>query len=759
MRKRNCFGVAGLSLLAACGGGGGGVVSTGTPPTDTSTPVVSTPTPVTPTPTAPATTPVTVNYNDAEYARSNAASDAGAITAYTAGSTGSGVKIAILDSGLSSVGTEFAGRIDAASRDFGGSGAYTDADGHGTAVTAVAAAARDGSNIAGVAFNATILALRTDTAGSCAGTGGCDFSTNTLATAMDYARNNGARVINMSLGGAAVTPTLSAAIDRATAAGIIIVIAAGNDATDQPDALAQVASNAVARGLVVIAGAHDSTGALSTFSDKAGSYGRYYLAALGTRVRSFDNNGTSYFYSGTSFSTPTIVGAVALLEQAFPNLSPAQIVALLYSSATDAGATGNDTTFGNGLLNITRAFRPAGTTSLAGSTVAVTGDEASLLSGAMGDAALHGAALGRAVVLDSLGRAYEMDLTSRVARVAVTRPLAQAIGGDYRSGTSRVGGLAISSTIARGFVGEPFAGLAQRGRGYHPDDWARPIEGATLARVDARTSMGFAYARGGRALGDRLDADPATGSFLAARAPGETPGFVTRRAASMAVRRQIGRTAFTLTAERGAVALPLAFADALPAYTVTTIAAERRFGPLLLKAGIGAMDETGTLLGARLAATLGQAGAVTRFADLGATFGFGNGWLARAQWRQGWAAARLGGALAGASLETSAAAFDVGHQGRTRRFGVRLALPSRVTTGGLDLAIPTSYDYATGAVSYRDARIALAPEGRERDLEANAGLQVGAGWLESNLFFRRQPGNIAAAPDDVGGALRFSLAF
>lgn len=759
MGKRNWLGLAGLTFVAGCGGGGG-VNSTGTPSTaDTTTPVVSTPTPVSPTPTTPVTTPVTINYNDAEYARSNAASYAGAITAYNAGATGAGVKIAILDSGVAAVGSEFAGRIDPASRDFGGSGTYVDADGHGTAVAAVAAAARDGSNIEGVAFNATILALRTDTAGSCSTSGGCDFSTNTLATALDYARTNGAKVVNMSLGGAASTPALTAAIDRATAAGMIVVIAAGNDGTVQPDPLAQVAANAAARGLVIIAGAHDSTGALSTFSGKAGSYGRYYLAALGSSVRSFDNIGTPYLYSGTSFSTPTIVGAVALLEQAFPNLTPAQVVALLYSSATDAGVAGVDAIFGNGLLNITRAFRPIGTTSLAGSAVAVSDADASLLSGAMGDAALHGASLGRAVVLDSLGRAFDMDLAARVAQAGVTRPLGQVIGGNLQSGGSSAGGFAFSTTIARGQVGEPFAGLAQRGRGYHPDDWAQPVEGVATARIDARTSAGFAYATGGRALGDRLDGDGAPGSFLVASAPGETPGFVTRQAASMAVRHRLGAFAITATAERGAVALPRAFGETAPGYTIATIAGERRFGALRLKAGVGALDETGTLLGARLTPAFGQAGATTRFADLAAGLVLGDGWQADARWRQGWTEGRRAGALTSAALTSRSAAFDIGRQGRRLRFGLRLALPPRVTSGGLDLALPTSYDYTTGAIGYSEARFGLVPEGHERDLEANAGLRVGTGWLESNLFVRRQPGNIAALSDDLGGAVRFSLAF
>ena len=59
------------------------------------------------------------------------------------------------------------------------------------------------------------------------------------------------------------------------------------------------------------------------------------LAALGYRNRTLNQEGTAYYYSGTSFSAPTITGAVALLAQAFPNLTGAQIVDILFKSADD----------------------------------------------------------------------------------------------------------------------------------------------------------------------------------------------------------------------------------------------------------------------------------------------------------------------------------------------------------------------------------------------------------------------------------------
>ena len=75
--------------------------------------------------------------------------------------------------------------------------------------------------------------------------------------------------------------------------------------------------------------------------------------------------------------------------------------------------------------------------------------------------------------------------------------------------------------------------------------------------------------------------------------------------------------------------------------------------------------------------------------------------------------------------------------------------------------LPTSYDYATGIATSSLSTMSLSPSGRELDAELSYGsaLLGGKAWIGGNLFYRRQPGNIAAAPDDKGAALRFSLGF
>ena len=123
------------------------------------------------------------------------------------------------------------------------------------------------------------------------------------------------------------------------------MISAGNDGDtpegNNPDPFA-LAPEQSFPGMVIIAGSvgvgNDLGGVnvsqISTFSNRAGTGQQYYLIAQGYRDRAPDETGTEFLWSGTSFSAPTIAGAVALLAQAFPNLSGPQIVNILLRART-----------------------------------------------------------------------------------------------------------------------------------------------------------------------------------------------------------------------------------------------------------------------------------------------------------------------------------------------------------------------------------------------------------------------------------------
>ncbi|MFN3389446.1 MAG: S8 family serine peptidase, partial [Allosphingosinicella sp.] len=121
---------------------------------------------------------------------------------WAAGHEGRGVTVGLVDTGIALDSPEFAGRIAPQSRDVTGAGrSIRDDDGHGTAVAAVIAAARNDRAIVGIAPQATIAMMRGDRAGSCSTEAGCGFTDSSLAAGINAAVDAGAKVLNISLGG------------------------------------------------------------------------------------------------------------------------------------------------------------------------------------------------------------------------------------------------------------------------------------------------------------------------------------------------------------------------------------------------------------------------------------------------------------------------------------------------------------------------------------------------------------------------------
>ena len=89
-----------------------------------------------------------------------------------------------------------------------------------------------------------------------------------------------------------------------------------------------------------------------------------------------------------------------------------------------------------------------------------------------------------------------------------------------------------------------------------------------------------------------------------------------------------------------------------------------------------------------------------------------------------------------------------------------MAQPLRVARGGVDIALPTGWDYATESVdSWTPQRLNLAPTGREVDVEARYARWIGGGEASGNLFWRRNPGNRGDLAADLGLALRWQRGF
>jgi hypothetical protein len=175
------------------------------------------------------------------------------------------------------------------------------------------------------------------------------------------------------------------------------------------------------------------------------------------------------------------------------------------------------------------------------------------------------------------------------------------------------------------------------------------------------------------------------------------------------------------------------------------------------------LNESDSLLGARFSSAFGTVGARSVLVDARTQIATDDGWQFGVSARRGWTwGARTTLITGGAPIQTSAWAIDAGKAGAIvsgDRFAVRLAQPLRVEHGALRLALPTSYDYASRATEFGVATLNLAPQGREHIAEAAWSAPLWQGQMTLNAFWRDQPGHIAAAPDDLGAAVRFALGF
>ncbi|RHW18000.1 peptidase S8 [Sphingomonas gilva] len=738
--------VAAMLALGACGGGSGGPGRTPRPP---AAPTPTPPPAPTPTPTPPTT------FDTGEYRASIGPTSMRALTAYDRGFSGQGVMIGIVDSGIDLQSVEFDNRISPLSRDFAGNGSADDVGGHGTAVAFTAAGRRNGVGTHGAAPQATVLALRTDEPGSCAGADGCQHPDDAIARAVDHAVASGARVINMSLGGSPMSSGLTQAVSRATAAGVVLVISAGNDSEANPDQFAAIATTSAARGQVIIAGSVGVGDLISDFSNRAGTGRQAYLAAVGEGVRAPNENSEPFIWSGTSFAAPQISGAVALLAQAFPNLTGAQIVQLLYTSARDAGPSGTDAIYGRGILDLTRAFEPQGGTSNASTGGAISSGVNGVLGAPMGDASQG--SLG-AVVLDGFDRAFALELGQSIARAAPSPRFVRSLEGRRITQAGALGPASIALTVASGRD----RSNVERLRLANADAVAaRTLAGYVAQRLSGADTVALGFGETGTSLGALLKgrAEPA---FLVAGDPTRSAGFDAAPDVAFAWRRMVGPVGVTASVERGDALSRRA--DALAGlrdpwardpYDRVSLGLDRRWGAFGLSLTGSWMRESETVLGARFSPGVGAANATSWFADMRAGGELGGGWQVSGSMRQGWTLAETRGGVGGGGLiRTAGYALELAHDGG---FGLRLSQPLRVESGAIGVLLASEYDYASGVTASSLQRINLTPEGREIALEARYGLALGDGWMDANLFWRRDPGHFAALPDDMGAALRFTI--
>ncbi len=266
---------------------------------------------------------------------------------------GSGVRIAILDTGVDGNHPDLKDRMVAGYNFYDGNTDTRDVHGHGTAVAGTAAATlNNGAGVASPAGRASIMPLRIS-----APDGYAYWST--VANALVWAADNGARVANVSY---AVTgsSTVQSAANYMKSKGGLVVVSAGNNGRDE---------GLAATSAMITVSATDSGDNLTSWS----SYGPMVdISAPGAGIYTTTNGGGYGSWNGTSFSSPLTAGVVAMMMSANPALAPADVERLLLSTALDLGTAGTDTRFGSGRVDAEAAVAAAASTATTADTTAPT---------------------------------------------------------------------------------------------------------------------------------------------------------------------------------------------------------------------------------------------------------------------------------------------------------------------------------------------------------------------------------------------------
>jgi thermitase len=239
---------------------------------------------------------------------------------YTQGSAS--ILIAVVDTGIDGSHPDLTSKI--AGRANFTTDSDVDDNGHGSHVAGIAAAdTNNGIGVAGTGFNTDLLSVKV-----LEGSGNGYYSW--VANGITWAADNGAKIINLSLGGLSSSQTLQQAVAYAWSKGAIVVAASGNNGNSIPFYPAYYPN-------VVSVAATDTNDQKAYFSN----YGNWVtIAAPGVNIISTYQGGYAYL-SGTSMATPFVSGVAALIWSEHPEWTNAQVVSQLESSADHIPGTGS----------------------------------------------------------------------------------------------------------------------------------------------------------------------------------------------------------------------------------------------------------------------------------------------------------------------------------------------------------------------------------------------------------------------------------
>lgn len=369
--------------------------------------------------------------NDPDYPSQWHLTSINAPTAWGITTGGATVTIAVVDSGVDSTHPDLTSKLVAGWNFVNGTSNTADDYGHGTAVAGAAAAATDnGTGVAGVAWNTKIMPLVVlDSTGSA--------SYSNIASAIQYAADHGARIINVSLGGSSASSTLQNAVNYAWNKGSIVFAAAMNNSSSTPYYPA-------ACTYVISVSATEPAGTLASFSNYGSSID---LAAPGDNILTTMQGGGYGSWYGTSFSSPIASAVGALVLSVQPGLSASALVTLLENNADALGGyTGWNEYFGYGQVDAYKAVLAAGT------VVTDTTPPSVSITSPTGGATVAGTIQVQGTATDNVGvTGIQFSVDGQVLSSPASSPFAISWNaGNYANGSHT---LEVTATDAAGNVG------------------------------------------------------------------------------------------------------------------------------------------------------------------------------------------------------------------------------------------------------------------------------------------------------------------
>lgn len=762
------------------------------------------------------TTTVTEFITD-EYRAQYSLTTMDAAAAYQRGYTGSGVRVAVLDTGLELTHSEFQGRfVSGGGYDFvtNSAGQATTLNSHGTEVAGVIAANRNFVGMHGVAYDSQIVPLRVFDA-----SGGAIAS---FASAIDYARtSSGAMILNGSYGpddawhntfeplgyqGIITTPEIAEAdaYKAYVQAGGILVFPAGNAFAIAPGlarnptgpgflpfikpANANIAANtsgayrdengsvmasadysALQPQTIVVAGV-DRNNTISAFSNRCGVAAQWCMVAPDENIFTTTTGGGYATVSGTSFAAPQVSGALAILKQEFPNLTAAQLVSRLLNTATDLGTPGVDAIYGHGLLNLAAASNPVGvtgisTTGLLGGNYHTVADSHLTYGRAFGSgvgSAFNGVTV---LMLDSYDAAFKMSLGNQIIANSASFNTRQAVSkfnnADEREelsfgGKTKVGFITESNQDNSHFLGD---------KPRDDNDKTSSFKSFSLTQTMSSSEEGSVHYKDAIALSlgfSEADRDRADRAINKDAMNNPYAAFAGDGFASVYKTQALG----------GTMKIAGFYGHSESDEEANNFGTQAELGYKLDKdtdafMSFGTLFEENRVLGSKGTGALAFGnGTSTIYMGLGGKVGLTSDLTLRVNAYGGMTNPSLNGdnSLIKDSSEIITSAFNAGvdkmssfTKGDVLGFGV--SQPLRVESGSMQFELPSQLNSTyTGLLTQRFTQD-LSAQGREMDMEVNYAVPVGKGEsFAAGTLYRMDAGHVSGRNDFLG-VMRYTKKF